>query len=216
MLLTTADQWTPVALSVDVPKGTVVPAWIPSGRIALWRSQSGALAASSDRCPHRGMRLSYGFVRGETLSCIYHGWSFASNGRCQRIPAHPGLEPPETINLQNSVVDESGGIIWVALEQPKTQPPAFNTLSPLRTVMVAAGMDALEKATGSKASDHGVIPYVLKGETICLLPVAKGTSETLIHILVDQDASITDRISLSRVAEGLRRRVEAIHMGENA
>src|SRR6478609_5295137 len=93
----TTGSWTPVALSADLPAGTVIPARISAGSIALWRSESGRLSPSADRCPHRGMSLSHGFVRGEALSCIYHGWSYAQGGNCIRIPAHPGLTPPETI-----------------------------------------------------------------------------------------------------------------------
>ncbi|HBF28985.1 Rieske (2Fe-2S) protein [Rhizobium sp.] len=210
------DQWIPVALSADVPKATVVPASIPDGKIALWRSQSGVLAASSDRCPHRGMRLSYGFVRGETLSCIYHGWSFASDGRCQRIPAHPGLVPPETINLRNSVVEERDGIIWVAQERPTEEPPAFTVQAPLKTVTVDADIAALESAAGAKANENGVISCTLAGETIWLLLVPKSDCETLVHILVDQDATVSRRITLSRCAETLRRKAEAIQLREDA
>ncbi|MGO7418409.1 Rieske 2Fe-2S domain-containing protein, partial [Rhizobium ruizarguesonis] len=49
-----------------------MPARTAAGSIALWSSASGRISASADRCPHRGMSLSHGFVRGETLSCIYH------------------------------------------------------------------------------------------------------------------------------------------------
>ena len=45
----------PVALSADLPAGTVMPAQSPAGPIALWRSRSGRAAAFADRCPHRGM-----------------------------------------------------------------------------------------------------------------------------------------------------------------
>lgn len=211
-----SDQWIPVALSADVPKGTVVPAWIPAGQIALWRTQSGALAASGDRCPHRGMRLSYGFVRGETLSCIYHGWSFANDGRCQRIPAHPGLVPPETINLKNSVVQESDGIIWVAAVQPDAPPPALGTQAPLRTMVVGAGVDALRAAADAKAMESGALSCTLAGETVGLLVVAKSAVETLVHILVAREASTARRIMLSRAADILRRKAEMSERGNAA
>ena len=65
--------------------------------LAVWRSASGRIAAWRDRCPHRGMRLSHGFVRGESLNCIYHGWTYGADGACRRIPAHPEVVPPATI-----------------------------------------------------------------------------------------------------------------------
>ena len=96
---TAAPSWTPVALSADIPPATVAPGLFGDHDLALWRSASGRIAAWFDRCPHRGMRLSHGFVRGEALSCIYHGWSYGASGGCRHIPAHPNLEPPEAIRV---------------------------------------------------------------------------------------------------------------------
>lgn len=50
-------------------------------------------------CPHRGMRLSLGFIRGDQVACLYHGWHYDA-GQCRYIPAHPQLTPPETIRVQ--------------------------------------------------------------------------------------------------------------------
>ena len=49
--------------------------------IVIWRSVSGEARAWENRCIHRGMRLSFGQVRGEQLSCRYHGWLFDLNGQ---------------------------------------------------------------------------------------------------------------------------------------
>lgn len=209
-------RWTPVALSADVPAGTVIPAWTPTGQVALWRSQSGQLAASSDRCPHRGMRLSYGFVRGESLSCIYHGWSFARDGACQRIPAHPGLIPPDTINSRNQIATESQGVIWVVNEMQDEPPPAFDGHWPLRSMTFSAGIAQLEEAAGSKTDISGLIKCSFGDSTAFLLTVATSEHETLVHILVDGDATPAERIAISRAAEQLRRDAEGTPAKEEA
>src|SRR5690242_2290111 len=139
MLTDRTDFWRPVALSQDLPAGTVMPARIAAGSIALWRSQSDHVAASADRCPHRGMRLSHGFVRGEALSCIYHGWSYSQAGSCLRIPAHPGLAPPDTIRVATHEVEEAGSVIWVAVGTPASKPPRLDGLIPLRSLTAFAG-----------------------------------------------------------------------------
>ncbi|TIT97528.1 MAG: Rieske (2Fe-2S) protein, partial [Mesorhizobium sp.] len=144
-------SWMPVALSADLPAGTVMPALSPVGPIALWRSRSGRTAAFADRCPHRGMRLSHGFVRGEALSCIYHGWSYARAGNCLRIPAHPGLAPPETIRVATQAVEDSGGLIWISVGEAAAPPPRLDGVAPLRSMMVEADVAALEAAAGVKA-----------------------------------------------------------------
>ena len=203
----TAGSWTPVALSADLPAATVMPAWTSAGSIALWRSQSGRASASSDRCPHRGMRLSHGFVRGEALSCIYHGWSYSPAGGCVRIPAHPDLVPPETIRVAVQTVEELDGVIWVAAGQPASQPPRLGNLIPLRSLTAEAGIAEIEAVAGAKANADGLIS-VAEYPWVRLLPTQQG-DRTLVHVLIEQSRGIEDRVAASRIAEALRRRVEA-------
>ena len=66
----------PVGLSEDLAPTQVMRATVAQHDIAVWRSVSGVISAWHNRCPHRGMRLSHGFVRGESLACAYHGWHF--------------------------------------------------------------------------------------------------------------------------------------------
>ncbi|MBX4870085.1 Rieske 2Fe-2S domain-containing protein [Rhizobium bangladeshense] len=202
----TAGSWTPVALSADLPPATVIPAWTPLGAIALWRSQSGCASASSDRCPHRGMRLSHGFVRGEVLSCIYHGWSYSSAGGCVRIPAHPDLVPPDTIRVAVQRVEESDGIVWVAGGEPAMPPPRLDHLVPIRSLTLNADIAAIEAAAGGKADADGLI-QVADCPWVRLLPAAQ-IGCTLIHVLVEQERSVADRVTASRIAEAVRRRAE--------
>ncbi|MCV9967002.1 Rieske (2Fe-2S) protein [Pararhizobium sp. BT-229] len=204
----TTGSWTPVALSADLPAGTVIPARIPAGSIALWRSESGRPAASANRCPHRGMSLSHGFVRGEALSCIYHGWSYARAGNCLRIPAHPGLTPPEAIRVKTYPVEETGGVIWVAMGEPSSTPPKLEGLVALRSLTADAGIEAIEAAAGAKTSPEGLIEPAANTETICLLLSEQEGGQTLIHVLLKGEAVPTVRIAASRAAESLRRKAE--------
>lgn len=199
-------SWVPVALSSDLPAGTVLPARIPAGALALWRSQSGRIAASADRCPHRGMSLSHGFVRGETLSCIYHGWSYGQGGNCLRIPAHPGLTPPEAIRTVTHPVTEADGVVWVAVGEPAATPPGLTGLVPLRSLTAFADIAAIEAAAGAKATAEGL----LDAGDIRLLLSSTRDGETLIHVLIASDAGPADRIATGRAAEALRRTAEAI------
>ncbi|WP_026614992.1 Rieske 2Fe-2S domain-containing protein [Ensifer aridi] len=207
-MLSDTAGWTPVALSADLPAGTVMPARTPAGPIALWRSQSGHAAASADRCPHRGMRLSHGFVRGEALSCIYHGWSYARPGNCLRIPAHPGLTPPETIRVATHEVEESGGVIWVAVGEPTIQPPRLEGLAPLRSLTAHAGIAVLEAVVGAKAGPEGLVWQAQNSQEIRLLLVPQEDDHTLIHVLLDEKSSASQRVAASRAIESLRRTAE--------
>ncbi|RWF62850.1 Rieske (2Fe-2S) protein [Mesorhizobium sp. M4B.F.Ca.ET.190.01.1.1] len=205
-------SWMPVALSADLPAGTVMPAQSPAGPVALWRSRSGRAAAFADRCPHRGMRLSHGFVRGETLSCIYHGWGYAQAGNCLRIPAHPALTPPDTIRVATQPVEDGGGIIWISVGEPAAGPPRFEGLAPLRSMMVEVDIAALEAVAGTKA-DGDLLDYAGNAPTIRLLLAPQGQARTLVHVLVAEGSSQAERIAASRAAEALRRAAEDIAHG---
>ena len=150
------------------------------------------------------MSLSHGFVRGEALSCIYHGWSYGPAGNCLRIPAHPGLTPPEAIRTVTYTVAEAGGVLWVAAGEPVAAPPTFAGRVPLRSLSAFAGIAAIEAAAGAKAGALGL----MEAEGIAVLLSSVRDGETLIHVLVDADAGPADRLAAARAAEGLRRRAE--------
>jgi nitrite reductase/ring-hydroxylating ferredoxin subunit len=205
----TGGAWTPVALSADLPAGVVIPAWASAESIALWRSRSGRLAASTDRCPHRGMRLSHGFVRGEALSCIYHGWSYDRTGKCLRIPAHPGLTPPQTIRAGAFDVEESGGVVWVAIGRPVNPPPRLEGLVPLRSLAADAPPEAIEAAAGAKGGPEG-LDWTTGARAPIRLLLAAWNNQTLIHVLLDGGCTPLEQIAASRAAEALRGAAEAM------
>lgn len=102
---------TVVALSAQIPVGDVHPVIVKEHELAVWRDSSGGVHLWEDRCPHRGMRLSFGFVRDDRLTCLYHGWEYGPGGSCKRIPAHPDLEPPETLCATRFSVAERNGMV---------------------------------------------------------------------------------------------------------
>ena len=85
------DRWIAVGLDYQVEVNSCNPAIVNDTEIVLWRGENDAVKVWQDRCPHRGMRLSYGFVRDNQLRCICHAWAFLSDGQCSHIPAHPGV-----------------------------------------------------------------------------------------------------------------------------
>lgn len=192
-----SSSWIPVALSPDLPPGVAIPVTTIWGELALWRSATGRLACWTDRCPHRGMRLSHGFVRGELLSCIYHGWRYDSEGQCRKIPAHPDLEPPAAIRVARFPCAEQDGVIWVAREAPEAAPPALPDLEPLRSLEICA-------------PPVRVRAEAPEGLTL-LLQETPGA--TVVHALITPGA---DRVGASRALEALRRRVEAAEREEAA
>ena len=68
------------------------------------RDMNGTVHAFLDTCPHRGARLCLE-RKGVTryFHCIYHGWTFAADGKFRRQPHHesypPGFEDGGAVNL---------------------------------------------------------------------------------------------------------------------
>ena len=68
--MTSASPWIPVALSADIEAGTSAGTLVNGEERVVWRDDKGATHVWEDRCPHRGMRMSFGFVRGDHIACL--------------------------------------------------------------------------------------------------------------------------------------------------
>ena len=111
------DDWHPVAEAGQLRDGGPVGASLLGQDLALWRSSDGALHAWDDRCPHRGTRLSIGTVAGDTLTCAYHGWRFATDGHCIHVPSQPEVKAPDAC-VRSFSVEERYGLIWTCVGRP--------------------------------------------------------------------------------------------------
>lgn len=137
-------EWTPIALSRDLPVGTSAGVVLGGAEIVLWRNTADVLHAWEDRCPHRGMKLSFGFVRGDRITCLYHGWEYGHDAVCKYIPAHPDLQVPASIRVARYSVAEGSGMVWVAGQEPPAAPPLdLTAFTPLRSLFVDAGLDTV-------------------------------------------------------------------------
>lgn len=141
--------WVAVALSADLQRSMAMPCRLAGTDLAIWRSASGQAYVWGDRCPHRGMRLSHGFVRGEALSCIYHGWQYGTDGGCVAIPAHPDLVPPKTICATTYQTAESDGLIWTTLTETSDALPSVSSQVPVRTLQIDKAIDTVANHFGS-------------------------------------------------------------------
>ncbi|WP_213956663.1 MULTISPECIES: aromatic ring-hydroxylating dioxygenase subunit alpha [unclassified Variovorax] len=111
-----ASFWHPVALSSEVtdkPWGTTLLD-VP---VVLYRTPEG-VSAARDVCPHRSARLSLGTVRDGRLVCGFHGFEYAADGACTRIPALAADTPiPRKLCLQAYLCQERYGLVWVCLSK---------------------------------------------------------------------------------------------------
>ncbi len=211
--MTAEAGWYPVALSTDLRPGTSAGTRLFGAEIVIWRDTAGMAHAWEDRCPHRGMRLSFGFVRGDRLACLYHGWQYDGAGRCRLIPAHPRLEVPETIAATAYPASEGFQLIWVGVGAPAGSPewPAeAGELLPLRSLYldrpVAAVRDHL-LAMGGRPTAGEMLSVEAEGTPVFVAMQPIAAARAALHLLVAGRAA--DRGALAFWAEALRRDIEA-------
>jgi vanillate O-demethylase monooxygenase subunit len=93
--------------------------------LVLWRSYD-KVSAFYDLCIHRGAALSLGRVECGQLVCPYHGWNYAADGSCVKIPSlPPDREIPAKARAQAYRVQERHGLVWVCLDEPRQDIPEF-------------------------------------------------------------------------------------------
>ena len=91
-----------------------------SGRFVGYRTESGRAVVVNGRCCHAGSDLGQGTVAGESIRCPLHGWEFAPNGACVRIPN--GDPIPPWARQCSYPVHERGGHVFF-FNQPKASFP---------------------------------------------------------------------------------------------
>jgi phenylpropionate dioxygenase-like ring-hydroxylating dioxygenase large terminal subunit len=83
--------------------------------VVLGRAADGTPFALADFCPHRGMPLRHGELSGGEITCCYHGWKFAPDGRCTEVPSLVAEEraAASRIRVRSYPCREVQGNVWV-------------------------------------------------------------------------------------------------------
>ncbi|MDR7029143.1 Rieske (2Fe-2S) protein [Rhizobium rosettiformans] len=220
--MTSASPWIPVALSADIEAGTSAGTLVNGEERVVWRDDKGAIHVWEDRCPHRGMRMSFGFVRGDHIACLYHGWRYDTGGQCRYIPAHPDLEVPQTIKVPTFAATERAGIVWMAPQGADATDLSTlpKTAEPVRSLFLDLSTNAaLLAVTAAPPEGYHPVPgapgtVTLQGSEVTVLIAAQSrdAERSALHITVTGDISTTTRRSLALWATDLRNRLEARSM----
>ena len=214
-----------VGFSEHLSNARVMRAFVNGKDVVVWRSSSGKLSAWENRCPHRGMRLSYGFVRGEALACMYHGWHYGADGKCKYIPAHPDLEPPKTIQIQRYSSFEKNCVIWVSDGRKFDAPEVPAGIFPIRSMELHCSADVLKNTldgfTSTSLEGDQIIfhvmdekEYVMRVDipkwnvVLCFVFQTLPNSRCFIHVLSEGKFAPSDKKRISRSLEHLRRIAE--------
>ncbi len=198
-------RWTPLVLSADVPPETPVPVRAGERELVVWRGDDGAARVWADRCPHRGMRLSFGFVRAGSLTCLYHGWRYGGDGACRAIPAHPDLDPPTSLRAETLEAAERVGLIWLAGDG---EAPSERPVTSVRSLALPLGVDAARKYLGLDETPLAAVS--VEGLPRLLIAVTpRGPADCAAHIVIDGEAGTDACRTVAVWAQGRLRAIEA-------
>ena len=140
------NYWHPVCKVSEVTEKPK-PMTLMGERVLLVR-RNGKVYSVFDECPHRGTRLSRGtceFPGTNTITCIYHGWTFdVTDGKLAATltdgPDSPILE--KNIKVRTYPVEERCGIVWIWLAEE--EPVAIEDDIPLG-IQNATSVDVVQR-----------------------------------------------------------------------
>lgn len=189
----TGDGWHAVSLSNGIEAGRSAGTRLFDKEIVLWRDTTGLAHAWEDRCPHRGMRLSFGFVRADRIACLYHGWQYDTEGQCRFIPAHPELNVPGAIRVTTYLCRERLGMVWMCNSPgtPELIGPAIaeRVVTPVRTIHVDChfnvAVDALAIRGGVLDEDMGLLSIRAGELPLLIAPQPYAVAKTAFHIVIE-------------------------------
>jgi 5,5'-dehydrodivanillate O-demethylase len=106
--------WHPVALSKKLAKGSALPLRILGEELTLYRGESGTPYLVGGRCAHRLTVLHTGWVEGERIRCVYHGWQYDGTGQCVQRPAEKDTGLPNC-KIPGYALHEYCGLVFAYL-----------------------------------------------------------------------------------------------------
>ena len=91
--------------------------------LVIYRTSQG-ISVAQDICPHRGTRLSAGWIEGDSLVCPMHGLCYDHSGNCVKIPSvgDKNARIPPRMRLKSLLTEDRYGIDWVCLADTPSHP----------------------------------------------------------------------------------------------
>ncbi len=115
--------WFQVAYSDELEPGGVKPLRYFGKDLVLFRTESGVAHLLDAFCPHLGAHLGHGgVVKGDSIECPFHAWTFDGGGRCTSIPYADKI--PKKATMSPWTIREYGGLIH-AWHHPDGAAPDF-------------------------------------------------------------------------------------------
>jgi phenylpropionate dioxygenase-like ring-hydroxylating dioxygenase large terminal subunit len=123
------NQWYLACLPEELEKQNPLKRKIVGKDLVIFKTKKGDIGIIEDRCCHRNVHLSLGYVKDNCIKCAYHGWEYNTDGDCVHIPSFPeGEQIPKTARVEKYTTYTKHKAIWVWIgddnrKDPSTIPP---------------------------------------------------------------------------------------------
>src|SRR5215469_5773725 len=88
-----ARGWHCLGLAADYRDGKPHTLNAFGTRMVAYLGEDGGLHMLDSFCPHMGADLSRGQIRGNSIQCPFHAWSWGPDGKCNHIPYSKRIPP---------------------------------------------------------------------------------------------------------------------------
>lgn len=120
------NQWYVILESNEIKPGKPIGVTRMGEKMVAWRDSAGKAAVMSDLCPHRGVALSIGAVKGDCIQCPFHGFEYDTSGACTYIPANgKNSEPPKAMKVRAYETREAHGFVYIWWGERRESYPAL-------------------------------------------------------------------------------------------
>lgn len=130
-----ANHWYPGVFSREVEEKGVVGITIGGHDIAITRDADGKAYAISDRCAHKGVKMSLKPMcfANKTVTCWYHGYTYnAESGNLDTIVGSPDDKLINNARVRTYPTEEFAGLIWVFVGDEDYPVPPIETDLPIK------------------------------------------------------------------------------------
>lgn len=214
------NYWYPVAWAHQLKRGQVIPVVVWQKPIALYRDTSGQVHALQNACPHKGIELHRGEVKGDRLVCPYHGWEFGVDGQCLSIPYFPDGQKLPCVEARSYPAQDKYGLVWVfpgnpdlAEHQPIPDIPEYSD-SQCLMIPITGRFKAHFSICNENTMDvfHGYLHKNLQGWfNPILLQLQESDSSVHANYRVSYQGRLTQFLGLATESSGITTRMVSIH-----
>jgi 5,5'-dehydrodivanillate O-demethylase oxygenase subunit len=113
--------WHPIAVAERLAPGTAQSLRIMCEDLTLYRGESGKAYLVGGRCAHRCTVLHTGWIKGDQIRCMYHGWRYDGEGRCTEMPAEKNAKL-DLVRIASYPLHEYCGLIFAYMGEGQAPP----------------------------------------------------------------------------------------------